>query len=88
MKKGQKMARKYLRNHTIAWMMDDIDDLEVLLQNWTNRLHSGSSKQREMQVVVDSEKFERVEVLCRMFLASAKFRRAGLLQPRPQRKLP
>ena len=80
------MARKYLRNHTIAWMMDDIDDLEVLLQNWTSRLNGGTTKPRELQVVVDSEKFERVEVLCRMFAAAAKFRRAGLLQSEPRCK--
>ena len=81
------MARKYTQNYTIAWMLDDLDDLEVLLQNWTNRLHSsGSGKPREFQVVVDSEKFERVEVLCRMFAAAAKFRRAGLLQPQQRCK--
>lgn len=77
------MPRKYTQNPTIGWMMDEIDTLEVLLQNWTHYINSGHSA--ELQVVVDSEKFERVEVLCRMFAASAKFRRAGLLQPRKPR---
>lgn len=80
------MAKKYTQNHTIAWMFEELDDLEVLLQNWTNRIASGSGKPREFQVVVDSEKFERVEVLCRMFAAAAKFRRAGLLQSEPRCK--
>ncbi len=78
------MPRKYTKNPTIAWMLDDIDTLEVLLGNWVSSLNGATTKPKEFQVVVDSEKFERVEVLCRMFAASAKFRRAGLLQP--QRK--
>lgn len=82
------MPRKYTKNPTIAWMADEIDTLEVLLQNWVCYMNGGTSKQRELQVVVDSEKFERVEVLCRMFSAAAKFRRAGLLQPQRQCKLP
>lgn len=65
-----------MKNPRIAWMMDEIDTLEVLLQNWNQYINSGQSA--ELQVVIDSEKFERVEVLCRMFAASAKFRRSGL----------
>ncbi len=74
------MSRKYTKNPTIAWMADEMDTLEVLLQNWVSYINGGGNKQKELQVVLDSQKFERVEVLCRMFAASAKFRRSGLVR--------